>query len=1031
MLARLYQNHVLANLAFLLVLVVGFLSYDLMPREQDPTINFNWIEVYTALPGVAAADVEKRVTDVLEEAVRKVSDIKFVSSTSREGISNILVRFNDNIDPATFDKRVTDLRRELQGKERDLPDDAEESEIVEVTSANAYPSATVIVAGAAEDENLRWQAERIKKDLERLKGVDRVWDLGLHGPELQVNFIPERLEALGIGPVDLADTVRGSFRDVAAGSVQINDQSWSVRLLGTTADPGYLAALPVLTAQGEVPLGSLAEVVRGRADPTKLVRFNGRPAVLLSITKQPDVNTIELVERVNTYIAERNHLTAAIGVELSLADDQTEITRKALDIMQTNAVYGLGFVLLVTWLFMGGRIAVLVCIGIPFILAGTFWLLHGLGQTLNVMVLLGAVISLGMLVDDAVVVVEAIYYRLQRGMDVLNASFEALKEVFAPVTASVLTTIAAFLPLMLMPGILGKFMFVVPLVVTTALIISLIEAYWILPAHVVASRVNFSKPSRGQRLRMRVLHWLRVKYTRLLVRAMRYPAVILLAAVTFFAAAFAAVGSGKVKMDFFASDPIRLFYINIQMPLGTPLERTLDKLLAVEEKVRAHLRQDETRAIVSYSGQAVTETAALVGEHYGQVMVSLKPRSGDMRSVDDVMEAMRADVLATPGPNKIAFLRVAGGPPVTKPISIKVRGDDVEVVRSATNALKKIMQNDDTLRDITDDDAPGQKELVLRLDHDAARRAGIDPVTIARTMRLLVDGEVVASLQEQGEKLEIRVRALPATVAAIDEVLRRHLPLADGSSIALNQLLQVERREGLGNIRHYNFRRTITVEADIDRTRTDTVAANRAVVQEWEKIADRYPSVQLDLTGELDDIKESLDSLKVLFLFGVLLMYMILGTQFRSYVQPLLILVTVPMAFSGVVFGLLVTQNPLSLYTLYGVVALAGIAVNSAIVLISAANDRLRAGMSVLHATLYAARRRVVPILITTFTTVAGLFSLATGLGGRSLLWGPVATAIVWGLVISALLTLFVIPPLFRIYMGTIVRWRRRWSPSS
>ncbi|MDX1656129.1 MAG: efflux RND transporter permease subunit, partial [Candidatus Competibacteraceae bacterium] len=330
------------------------------------------------------------------------------------------------------------------------------------------------------------------------------------------------------------------------------------------------------------------------------------------------------------------------------------------------------------------------------------------------------------------------------------------------------------------------------------------------------------------------------------------------------------------------------------------------------------------------------------------------------------------------------------------------------------------------IRDITDDDERGLKELKLTINQDAARRAGIDPAQLSRTLALLVDGEVVAALQDQGETVDVRVKALPAALDSLDQLLRQTLPLPQGGRIPLAELVVADTRRSEGNIRHYNFRRTITVEADIDKTLTDTVAANGFIRRQWDEIRDGYPDVNLDFSGELDDIQESLDAMAGLFLFGLGLIYLILGTQFRSYFQPLMILSTVPMAFTGVVLGLLITRNPLSLFTLYGVVALAGIAVNSAIVLISAANDRLEAGMSVLHATLYAARRRVVPVLITTLTTIAGLFSLATGLAGSSLIWGPVATAIVWGLSFSTVLTLLMIPLLYRIFMGWTHRRRER-----
>ncbi len=1014
---RFLQNHVLANLTFALVLIMGASSYMMMPREQDPTINFNWIDITTFLPNATAEDVEKRVTDVLEEAIRKVPDVKFVSSISRDSFSSILVRFED-IDERLFDKRLNDLRRELQSKEGELPENAETPAVMEITTSNAFPSATLVVTGAANDENLRRQAENIKTDIEQMDGVDTVMESALLAPELQVNFLPERLASVGIGPAALADTVRSHYEDTAAGSLHVGDQKWLVRMQGSDSSPDYLAELPVNQTQGEVTLGELSEVVYGREKATRLVRYNGQHAVMLSITKQAESNTLELVERVTEYIETRNQYRSSTGVQLVLIDDQTDITRTALNIMQTNAILGLILVLFVTWVFLGSRIAFFTTIGIPFTLMGTFWLLSNMGQTLNVNILLGVVIALGMLVDDAVVVVEAIYYRLQRGADVVTATVEAFREVVAPVTTAVLTTICAFLPLMLLPGIVGKFMFVIPLVVTVALLISLIEAYWMLPAHVMAGGVGSQKPSRIQHHRTALLHTIRIRYSRLLIRAMRYPKRIMVFVVLLFGLSVYATAAGWVKMDFFASDPLRLFYVNIEMAPGTSLDKTMDKVLEIEDKVRANTDDSEIRALASYSGQMFTEMAPYFGDHYGQIIVSLNPKTSDMRGVDDVMDAMREEVLSTVGPLKISFLRLAGGPPSAKPVSVKVRGNDMADLRLAVADLKAILAKNETIINVTDDDNPGQLELTLKVNLDAAHRAGIAPQTISRTLRLLVDGEVVASMQKSGETLDVRVRAKPKTYRSLDELLEYTLPMSEGRGrIALRELVHQNRATGMGQIRHYNFRRTITVEGDIDKSLTDTVEANQWIMEQWEEIQGKYPNISLDFSGELDDIQESLDAMAMLFLMGIGLIYLVLGTQFKSYFQPLIILATVPMAFIGVVAGLLITQNPLSLFTMYGVIALAGIAVNAAIVLIAAANTRLKEGMSVSHATIYAARRRVVPILITTFTTIASLFSLAIGLGGESLIWGPMATAIVWGLCFSTLLTLFVVPLLFRIFM--------------
>jgi len=420
--------------------------------------------------------------------------------------------------------------------------------------------------------------------------------------------------------------------------------------------------------------------------------------------------------------------------------------------------------------------------------------------------------------------------------------------------------------------------------------------------------------------------------------------------------------------------------------------------------------------------------------------VSLQPLSAGARPVKTIIEAMRADVTRVLGPVNISFLELSGGPPASKPISVKVRGDDYAEIEGAATLLRQVLEAHPSIRDVSDDASAGRMEMRLALRHEAIREAGIPAPEVIRTLRLLVDGEVVADMQAQGEKLELRVQAATENLSSINELLAFRLPVSGGGSIPLRALVDEQRAESLGNIRHYDFRRAITLEADLverpnapfyecrlqpmlddappDYTQCpmDAVQANAMLREAWEGYKQQYPNIDLDFSGQLDDIQESLDAIGFLFLFGIGLMYLILGTQFRSYWQPFMILFTVPMAFTGVVFGLLVTQNPLSLYTLYGVVALAGIAVNAAIVLISAANDRMARGMSVSHATIYAARRRVIPIMITTLTTIAGLFSLATGLGGQSLVWGPVATAIVWGVGFSSVLTLFAIPVLFRIF---------------
>ncbi|MEM7278156.1 MAG: efflux RND transporter permease subunit [Pseudomonadota bacterium] len=1018
----LLTNHPLVNVLFLVVLAMGALSYAQMPREQDPEISFNWVVIQIPLPGASAVDVEQLVTSPIEDALRQVQDIRTVSSSSRQGLSNILVRFHE-LSEREFDKRLSDLRREVQNKANDeLPEDAEDPDIREITSSNGFPTVLVVVAGQARDEALRREARLVRDDIERIVGVDKVDTLGLAEPELIVELDPSKLARNRLSATEVADTLRGSFQNIFAGSTRVDRQEWLVRVQNTTEDPAELAQFPLASRfnpNQKLRLGDVARVYRGTEDPFQLVSIDGRPAISLAVSKVAYTNTLELVDKITAYIESRNELISNRGFEIILADDQTVPTRAALSVMQTNALLGLTLVLLVSWLFLGFRIAGLVTLGLIFSITGTFWILNVTGNTLNVSVLLGIVIVLGMLVDDAVVVVEAIYYRLQRGHEALQASLGALAEVARPVTSAVSTTVSAFLPLMLMPGIVGDFMFVVPFVVAVGLAVSLVEAFWILPAHVI----SVSGPSKqlvkpeGEHWRTRFTRLVRIRYTQSLVKVLRNPMPFIALAASAFVIAVGLAFSGVIKTNFFAADPLRIFYVSLTMQPDASLEETLEATEAVERRVQSILQDGEALAVTALAGVRFTETEMLVGDQYGQIQVSLNPHTNGSRPVGELVAAMREPVGSTPVNAEISFLELSGGPPIEPLINLKLLGDNLDELRSAADLMLSKVASIEGARDVIDDETPGRQELVIDLNENAVRDAGLDPASVSRLIRLHMDGEVVAFVRSQGEKLELRVRGPERKLNNIEAILDDPIVLSSGAQRTLRTMVQTSTVRGSGVIKHFSYKRTITVSADLDTSKIDAVEANAMALEMWADIRPQFPGVEINTAGALEDIQESLDAMLGLFLMGIGFIYLILATQFRSYFQPLLILLTVPMAFTGVLYGLLLTGHPLSIWTLYGVVALTGIAVNAAIVLIDAANSRMRAGMRPLHATIYAARRRVVPILMTTLTTIAGLLSLAIGLGGKSLVWGPVAASIVAGLLVASTLTLFLLPVLYRLFM--------------
>jgi len=1017
----LLTNHPLVNILFSVVLIMGIVSYLQMPREQDPEINVNYVTIMTVLPGSTAADIEELITGPLEDALRNVRDIRFVRSTSSENVSSILVRFRE-LGERDFDKRVADLRREIQSKTNDeLPVDVEDPDIMEITTSNGFPTAMVVVSGQADDERLRRQAKQIKEEIERISGVDRVLAIGFNEPELQIEIDPQAVAAYGITAVDIADQLRESYRNVSAGKIDVSSEAWQIRVRGKTTEPDELAKFlvaPRNAPQSKISLDRVATVRRGHKQAQQLVSIDNRPAVTMSITKVSFTNTLDLVDRINDYIDSKNKMLAGTGISLLLSDDQTTQTRQALSAMQRNAIIGLALVLGVCWLFLGIRIAAFVTLGIAFSISGTFWVLNMIGSTLNISVLLGIVIVLGMLVDDAVVVVEALYYRLQRGQEAISAAIDSLREVGRPVTSAVLTTIAAFTPLMLLPGIVGDFMFVIPLVVTVGLLVSLVEAFWILPSHVIGStHKRLSATDHLHHWRGRWTHTVRIRYTLALAYVFRRPLRFFAAAGVAFVLSIIGIATEQIRVEFFTFDPIRMFYVNVDMPADSPIEETLEHTERIAERIRPLIKTHELRAMTSMAGIKFTDVEAMIGDQYGQIQVSLNPKSRSDREVMEVVAAVRDLALSTPGDANITFLELSGGPPVAKDIAVQVRADNYAELRSAADAVKNIVREIDGSTNVLDNDVPGRYELTLELDDRAIRQAGLSPGVVSRLMRLHVDGEIVAFTRDDGEKIELRVRGPRRSLQDIGDILDDAIALPQGGTTTFRALTTAEVGRGSGTIRHYDYRRSITIEADLDPLSTNSVTANRLIVDEWGKIESQYPGASLDFSGAFDDIQESLDSMMILGVFGIGLIYLILATQFRSYFQPLIIIATLPMAFTGVVFGLYVTSNPLSLYTLYGVIALVGIAVNSAIVLIDATNARINAGMRPLHAIMYAARRRVIPILMTAMTTIAGLFSLAAGLGGKSLLWGPVASSMVFGLFVATILTLFLVPVLFRSFM--------------
>lgn len=1019
----------LASLVYLLVLVSGAYAYFALPRAQYPEVKLNWAALTTVWPGASAQDVERRVTLPLEAAVRRVPGLDYVSATSRDHVATLLLRFGD-LSEAQFDRRLQALSREVQAAAAGLPREARPTQILELTTSSLFHTALVLVTDPSGGDLCRL-VDTVRRDLESMAGVGRVWSYGERRPELEVRFDPARVEALGVDLKALLATVAGHAGDYPAGAIALGDRHYPVRVQGQGANPDFYGGLYVPARAGSVALSALAETRRVPGPGRERVALGEAPAVLLAVTKGEHANTFDLLRRIESYVAGKNRQMGR--PVLLLADDQTEATRRALAAMAYNALLGLALVLAIAWLFLGRRIALRVCLGVPFALAVMFIALYLGGQTLNVSVLLGVAIVLGIPLDDAVVVAEAISLRIGQGIERLEAVRLGLREVAMPVTTSVLATTVAFAPLMLMPGILGKFMFTVPLTVILTLLASLAASLWILPDHVAGCRRCRAPDDRLARLRTAVLRRLRQAYGRALVAAFRHPMRVAVPMLAVFVLVGAAVAQGWLKTRWFMSDPLPIFNVNLRLPATAGLDATLAAAREAERRLLAEARPGEVRASFVVAGLQFTPSEPRAGAHLGQVTVSL--RAGAGRDTASFVAAARGRLDGMPGVEQVAFQVLSADLPSLAGLNLRLSGDDPARLAAAARAVREVVANLPGLRDLDDDSQGGRPQLTLRVDGPAASRAGLDPIELAGHVRLYHDGVPVARVADGDQEIEIVVRARPMNEAALQDWLQRpfHPPGAPpGLRVRPAELFALQFEDAAGPYRRVNYQRAITLSAGLDPDRLSAREAVERVAAAWQRLRADYPGVRLEFGGEFDDVREGIAALARLAALGGGLMYLLLAWQFASPRLPLIVLATVPMAFAGAALGMLAGGMPVSLYTLYGGIALGGVAVNASIMLVAAAEDRRARGLPAQAAAILAARRRLVPILITTLAIIAGLLSVALGLAGRSVLWGPLAATLVWGLALATPMTLFATPLLYGRMAGPLLHGRtagRRIAP--
>ncbi|MBW2276652.1 MAG: efflux RND transporter permease subunit, partial [Deltaproteobacteria bacterium] len=974
-------------------------------------ISMAWVFVIKPYPGVPAEEIEKLITIPIEEEIQDIDGIESISSQSSEGSCFISVKFEE-MNPQELRNAYEDVRAEVD-KVQGLPEDALDTMVNAFSTDDFQPIISAHLHGKVPERKLIELGRELRDELRDIPNISKVDIAGDRQREIWVEADPLKLEGYGVSLDQIQMAIAAQGVNIPGGKITSGRKEVLVSTVGEFGQASDIKKVIVRKTPvgGTVRVADLASITSTYEEERTRSRLDGDPVVTLSVTKNPKGNTIDITDEVKRLTAEFVERHGNV-VDYSITQDTSEQINDILSKLSRNAGAGFVIVLVVLLLVIGARNAILAAIGIPISFLACFIAMHRMGESFNGNSLFGLVLVLGIIVDDAIIIVENCYRHRQLGKSWREAAIDGTNEVTSPVLSATGTTIAAFLPLMLLPGLMGQFMRIIPIALTLALLASMIEAFFILPAH-LAEWPGRDRPIRPDREWVKALQSGYERALRFVIRRRKRFAFVVVPILLIGAGTL--IGTGVIGVETFAGEEINIFQVRVQMPVGTSFERTSEVLEEIEREVQK-LPDDEIRAVHGTTGRVMTDVDWVFRTDVGEIWIDL-PQSYDReRTTDQIIADLRARLAKVSGPTSIELAKLNTGPPLGKPVEVKVKGVYYEQLEPAAEDLKVALGGIVGVVDIGDDFDSGKQEIRLRVDPERAALHGLTVGQVGLAVRNAVEGAVADTMYDGDEEIDIVVRVDEDVLERPEALLTLPLLTPMGTTVSLGSIAGYELRPSISQIRRYKLERTITVYAEIDEEKTSAVDVNTRIEDElWPAIAKKYPGLTIDFSGEFQEFKEAFVGIVQLFAFGVLLMFGILATQFRSYIQPLVILATVPLAFIGATLGLLVSGNPFSLLAGFGLVALAGIAVNDAIVLVSFINNRKREGTDGREAVIEGSVMRLRPVILTSITTMAGLLPMAVGLGGMSLTWGPMANTIVWGIGVATLMTLFMIPALYTI----------------
>ncbi len=1059
------ENRVAVNIIVIALLVGGiFAAGTRIQRDIFPDVSTNFIRIITVDATTSLPeDIEQLISVPIEERVAGVSGLLNVMSFSQDNLSTIFLEIDPSIDD--MEPILNEVRQEVSMARQQLPPTAEEplSEIFDVP----LPLLTfgVTVPAGFDVTKERALFDRLERELKVVRGVSDVLVAGLGHRELWVEVDPYRAELAGLGFPQIAGAVTEQSRSWTGGRITSGAGEQIVRLDGEIRDPGDLEALSVPSPNGLVRLRDIATFKESPERETWRGRINLQPGLTYTVVKRRGADALDTAAAA-TDLFHRTMEQAPEGVKGEVVSDSTKYIDVRIQTVLESGIQALVIVTVLLVMLLNWRVAILIAIGLPISFAGTFLVLYWRGDSINLLSLFAMIMAIGMIVDDALVIAENIYRYYEAGMSRVEAAVRGTQEVIWPVVGSVSTTVAAFLPLILGEGIIGKFLAIVPVVVISGLCFSLVQAFIVLPSHMsdfvrhpLTVRELESRLGAATRLRSRVYLWISLiyaevraavdgvlrgvieTYTHLLVMCLRRRYWVSLGFVALLVAGGVTVWAGVLRFQLFDTDYADRIFVKVDLPSNYSLDQTEAVVTRLERAVAEELPRSDLAGLVTQIGARLEQTNQFL--HYGSnlamITVDVDEQNPEARRPSGIERDLREILNRFPEFVAATAAAEGGGPPVGLPVNIQIRGESLEMLREIAGEFEARLRDVAGVTNIANDFVVGKPEFVYRLDEERAAEEGLSEADVGRFLQGAYRGLEAARVRWGNDEVRVRVtmderfRHDPETLSGL------RMPTPEGRMIPLHSITERERDSGIARINRRNQQRMVQVTADLD-TRIITARDMERKVEPWiAEVEERYPGYSMTQAGESEDTERSIEAMQFAALLAVLLIYVILAIIFNSFLQPLMVMAVIPFGVIGVIGGLLFMGQPLGLMAIMGTIALAGIVVNNSVVFVDFINRFRRehpaasgqdhglvgTGRSRWHSIIVSGRIRFRPIFLTTATTIGGLATLAFATRGQEEFLAPMAQAIIFGLLFSSLITMILIPCLYSI-IDDLVLYREK-----